>query len=153
MAFSLLSAISFAHVDVTFVPETNLTAETKPALDGNFISLSYANDYSLKFFITKQNSEGDLIWSNGITKPEETTFLQHIFAVNNGHYEVLFDIYFIKLNASSEFISSVYYTAETLVYCRIPGEIGYVNYIDVTPVDDRFIYLTTDFAELLKSIL
>ncbi|MBK7035014.1 MAG: hypothetical protein IPH42_01390 [Bacteroidetes bacterium] len=40
--------------------------ETKPTLDGNFISLSYTNEFPLNFIITKLTSEGDIIWSNEI---------------------------------------------------------------------------------------
>ena len=131
MASILLSSICLAQVDVTYIPETNLTVETKPTLDGNFISLSYTNEFPLNFIITKLTSEGDIIWSNEITEPEEINSLYHIFTLNDGNYGVICDTYFIKLNASGEFISSVYYSAETLGYDPIAGDLGYANYKDI----------------------
>ncbi len=146
MASILLSSICLAQVDVTYIPETNLTVETKPTLDGNFISLSYTNEFPLNFIITKLTSEGDIIWSNEITEPEEINSLYHIFTLNDGNYGVICDTYFIKLNASGEFISSVYYSAETLGYDPIAGDLGYANYKDIKPMGDGFLYLSTGYA-------
>ena len=131
---------------VTFISETDWTAESKPTTDGNIISISRGTGGLYDYYLTKLTTDGDIIWSIGIDGPVGYPSLQDIFSLSDGNYVMFSDNYFVKFNSEGAVISDIFFTSEILGYDDIPGDAGFADYVDVAQVDGGFIFYSRGTA-------